>query len=93
MPGFRKSSYSAVGNCVEVGEWRKATYSGPTGGNCVEVGGYRKSTKSGNVNCVEAGASRGLVGVRDTWQRDDNDRVTLAFSATTWQRFTASLKA
>lgn len=76
MPGFRKSNFSAVANCVEVGEWRKATYSGPQGGNC-----------------VEAGSGRGLVGVRDTWQRDDSDRVTLAFSAATWQRFTASLKA
>jgi hypothetical protein len=35
---WRKSTHSAVGNCVETGTWRKASYSGPTGGNCVEAG-------------------------------------------------------
>lgn len=34
--GWRKSSYSTGGSCVEVGGWRTSTRSG--GGECVEVG-------------------------------------------------------
>ncbi|MFE5491081.1 DUF397 domain-containing protein [Streptomyces virginiae] len=39
---WRKSSYSAEGNCVECAplgtlSWRKSSYSGDTGGDCVEV--------------------------------------------------------
>lgn len=34
---WRKSTYSATGNCVEAGSWRKSTYSGPDG-TCVEAG-------------------------------------------------------
>lgn len=34
---WRKSSYSAVGNCVEAATWRKASYSVHNGG-CVGAG-------------------------------------------------------
>ena len=37
MDGFRRSSFCAASECIEVGSWRKSTLSGYTG-NCVEVG-------------------------------------------------------
>lgn len=35
--GWRKSSASAAGNCVEAGSWRKSQRSNPNGA-CVETG-------------------------------------------------------
>lgn len=38
-PRRRKSSHSANGSdCVEVGAWRKSSYSGNGGADCVEAG-------------------------------------------------------
>jgi hypothetical protein len=37
MDTWRKSTYSATGNCVEAGTWRKASYSVHNGG-CVGAG-------------------------------------------------------
>ena len=38
---WTKSSCSyANGNCVEVGTWKKASYSGNNGGGCVETCGH-----------------------------------------------------
>lgn len=39
-PTWVKSSFSfSNGNCVEVGIWKKASYSGGNGGGCVEAAG------------------------------------------------------
>jgi Domain of unknown function (DUF397) len=72
-------------------DWRKSTYSGPTGGNCVEAGTWRKSTYSGSQggNCVEAADDARGVLVRDTVKRDG---VTLLIGGAAWKRFTSSLK-
>jgi hypothetical protein len=37
---YRKSSHSEVGNCAEIGGWRKASFSFANG-NCVEAGSGR----------------------------------------------------
>jgi Domain of unknown function (DUF397) len=51
---------------------------------------WRKSTRSGtNGACVEVGAATRLVLVRDT---KDRDAAALAFPASAWEAFTASLK-
>ena len=75
---------------VDSAVWRKSSYSGTNGGNCVEVATWRKSTKSDtNGSCVEVGAAARVVLVRDTKDRDGG---TLAFTASTWEAFTASLR-
>lgn len=90
---WRKSSYSggSGGDCVEVGQWRESSYSGGQGGNCVEVASWRKSSHSGGQggDCVEVADAASVVMVRDTKNRDGE---TLAFTASTWEAFTTSLK-
>ncbi|MEU5853106.1 DUF397 domain-containing protein [Saccharopolyspora shandongensis] len=52
---------------------------------------WRKSSYSGEEsNCVEVGAGPGLVGVRDTKDRDGG---TLAFRPQAWGVFLAAVKA
>lgn len=53
---------------------------------------WRKSSRSsgGGGNCVEVGRAPGLVGVRDTKNRDGG---TLAVPATQWSAFLAGIKA
>ncbi|WP_190820429.1 DUF397 domain-containing protein [Saccharopolyspora pogona] len=52
---------------------------------------WHKSTYSGhNTGCVEVGSASGLVGVRDTKDRDGG---TLAVSRGAWARFLAAVKA
>jgi len=51
MNSARKSTYSQITACVEVGTYRKASYSNPNGA-CVEVGagdgvGVRDTTQEG----------------------------------------------
>lgn len=88
---WRKSSYSGSnGNCVEVATWRKSSYSG-NNGNCVEVADWRKASFSAqNGACVEAGTAGQAVAVRDS---QDPDGPRLAFGASAWRAFAASLKA
>ncbi|MEV5544428.1 DUF397 domain-containing protein [Saccharopolyspora shandongensis] len=88
LVGWRKSSYSGVqGDCVEVG-WSKSSYSAAEG-NCVEVG-WRKSSYSGvEGDCVEVRSAPGLVGVRDTKDRDGG---TLVFSRSQWAAFVSGLR-
>ena len=52
---------------------------------------WRKSTYSGTNGgqCVETATGRGVILVRDTTNRDFG---TLAFTASAWARFTASLR-
>ena len=51
---------------------------------------WRKSSYSGNGNnCVEVATSAGIVGIRDT---ADRDGVTKIFSARAWQQFTTRVK-
>lgn len=57
---WRKSSYSdtlsgtGTQECVEIGAWRKSTYSGPGSAQ----------------GCVGAGTGPGVVGIRDTTLRE-----------------------
>jgi hypothetical protein len=52
---------------------------------------WRKSSYSGNNggDCVEVGRAPGSVAVRDTKNRDGG---VLAFSATAWRAFAATIK-
>jgi Domain of unknown function (DUF397) len=88
--GWRKSSYCANSECVEVA-WRKSGYS-VANGACVEVGTMAKSTFSGDTNCVEAGtcACGGDVLVRDT---KDREGPVLRFTPAEWAAFLAGAKA
>ncbi|MEV0052813.1 DUF397 domain-containing protein [Saccharopolyspora shandongensis] len=53
--------------------------------------GWRKSSRSNEThNCVEVGFAPGLVGVRDTKDRDGG---TLAFSWSAWRDFGAKLRS
>jgi hypothetical protein len=69
--------------------WRKSSYSQSTGGSCVEVGRWRMSSYSTSTggNCVEVSAPGGIL-VRDTTDRGGR---ALAFGATPWRRFLATL--
>lgn len=55
------------------------------------MGDWRKSTYSDATggNCVETASGNGNVQVRDTADRDGG---TLAFTASAWEAFTASLR-
>lgn len=56
-----------------------------------EFTGWRKATYSGNGSgCVEVGRGPGLVGVRDTKDRDGG---MLAVPADGWAAFVAGVKA
>lgn len=56
----------------------------------VTCGNWRKSSYSGEeTNCVEVGSAPGLVGVRDT---KDRDGAVLRFSRAQWSVFVAGLK-
>jgi len=91
---WRKASYSSSngGNCIEVATWRKASYSNSNGGNCIEVGNWRKATKSNSNggDCVEVANHLEVVAIRDS---KNPDGPKLAFSPTSWERFTASVRA
>jgi uncharacterized protein DUF397 len=51
---------------------------------------WRKSRRSAsNTHCVEVTVATGVVGVRDTKDRDGG---TLVFTPAQWTSFTASLK-
>jgi hypothetical protein len=82
---WKKSSRSfANGNCVEVGTWAKASYSGGNGGGCVEV---TASREPGTAPHKAAGDLLYLV--RDS---KDPDGPRLAFTAGEWEAFTAGVK-
>jgi hypothetical protein len=70
-------------------EWRKSSYSTDTGGSCVEVGHCRKSSYSEGTggSCVEVSAPGDIL-VRDT---TDRTGPALAFRATAWHHFLATL--
>ncbi len=54
-------------------------------------GSFRKSSYSDtNGECVEAGNRGGIVAVRDT--KEAGRGLVLAFGATAWEGFTASLR-
>lgn len=55
------------------------------------IGSWRKSSHSGEeTNCVEVGSTPGLVGVRDT---KDREGAVLAFSRDQWSAFMTSVRA
>ncbi|MGW5647172.1 DUF397 domain-containing protein [Saccharopolyspora sp. NPDC003752] len=88
LDGWRVSSYSgAEGDCVEVG-WSKSSYSGAQA-DCVEVGWLKSSYSAAEGNCVEVALAPGLVGVRDTKDRDGG---TLVFSRAQWAAFVGGLR-
>lgn len=82
---WRKSSRSGDGpNCVEVGVWRKSSFSNANGGQCVEVA----------ADAVQAGAEHPerrdrLFLVRDS---KDPDGPVLAFTPSEWDAFLTSVK-
>lgn len=82
----RTSSYSlGNGECVSVGNWRKARESFSSG-NCVEIGSFRKSSRSmDTANCVEVGAGDMLVAVRDT--KDNGRGPVLLIGGVIWGKF------
>ncbi|MEU4116339.1 DUF397 domain-containing protein [Kitasatospora sp. NPDC028055] len=77
-------------------EWRKSSYSNPSGGDCVEVAStlpvaWRKSSASNpNDNCVEFGQLVSSVAVRDS---KDPHGPALAFSPSAWQSFIAGIRS
>jgi Domain of unknown function (DUF397) len=102
---WKKSSLSfANGNCVQVGVWQKASFSGSNGGGCVEVSGWEKSGASyASSNCVEvreaggsdqfphkAGEDR-LFLVRDS--KLGGKSPVLAFTADEWDAFLSGVNA
>jgi hypothetical protein len=84
---WAKSSLSfANGNCVEVGAWRKASFSGGNGGGCVEV------QQAGDASQFPHKADAGrLILVRDSKLGDESPE--LAFTVAEWDAFTAGVKA
>jgi len=71
-------------------KWRKSTASGYNN-SCVEAASWRKSTASESAgDCVEAGHGAGVVGVRDSQDRDGG---LLEVTPAAWAAFTARLKA
>jgi len=69
--------------------WRKSSHS-YTEGHCVEAASWRKSTRCQTGECVEAGQGAGVVGVRDSRDRDGG---LLEMTPAAWRAFTARLKA
>ena len=70
--------------------WRTSSYS-IGNGECVEVASWRKSSRCNGGECVEVGQGGAVVAVRDT--KNAGTGPVLTFTADSWQRFTASLKA
>ena len=69
--------------------WRRSTHC--VARECVEATSYRKSSHSGGSGqCVEAGHGPGVVGVRDS---ADRDGPVLEFRGEVWSAFTAALRA
>ncbi|MFE0025886.1 DUF397 domain-containing protein [Amycolatopsis sp. NPDC059021] len=80
---WHKSSYSgSQGECVEVA-WFKSSHSGSQT-NCVEVGWAKSSHSGTQTECVEVAVSPGIVGVRDTKDRQGG---TLTVPAAAWSAF------
>jgi hypothetical protein len=81
-----------MNNCVEVGTWRKSTYSNGGSDTCVEVGAWRTSTYSngGADTCVEVGSAVACVLVRDT---TDRPGAVLTIPGPAWRTFLADLRA
>ncbi len=89
-PGWRKSSYSGGGNCVECKPtqgtgWRKPSRSVGNGA-CLE---WQTSSHSANGHCVQVATPGQYVLVRDSKNPDGG---VLEFPAATWQAFVDSLK-
>jgi hypothetical protein len=86
--GWRTSSYTTNGSCVEVHmHWRKSSHSEESG--CVEVGVARTSSHTGNGDCVEVeGLPEGWIAVRDNERPDEVIRVR----PESWRAFVAGVK-
>jgi hypothetical protein len=82
---WRKSSFSASTNCVEV-SWRRSSFS-TDASNCVEIG-WRKSSASTSTNCVELAIQAEQVAVRDT---KNTSGPVLTVPTATWQRLLANV--
>jgi uncharacterized protein DUF397 len=68
--------------------WRKSSRSAAEG-NCVEVGWFKSSYSGSQSECVEVATAPGLVGVRDT---KDRDGAVLTFGRRQWAAFVAGLR-
>ncbi|MGI8309771.1 DUF397 domain-containing protein [Saccharopolyspora hattusasensis] len=73
---------------MNVINWRKSSYSGSQS-ECVEVGWRKSSRSAGQGNCVEVGGGPGIVGVRDT---KDRDGAMLMFPRRQWVAFVSGLR-
>ncbi|MFJ4961051.1 DUF397 domain-containing protein [Streptomyces sp. NPDC088729] len=86
-----------IGPDLKNAQWRKSSYSGPSGGDCVECtvtdgAAWRKSSYSGNTggDCVEvADSSCGSVPVRDS---KDPGGPAVVVGARAWQAFVDGLR-
>ncbi|MFD9890580.1 DUF397 domain-containing protein [Amycolatopsis sp. NPDC059027] len=63
--------------------WHKSSYSGSQT-NCVEVAWFKSSHSGSQGGCVEVAVAPGIVGVRDTKDRQGG---TLTVPAAAWSAF------
>lgn len=97
--------FSGSINCVEIGAFRKSSYSGDkrncvevgafgkssfSDAKCVEVGVFKKSTFSSNGDCVEVGGVDDVIVVRDSKNPNGG---TQSYTFDEWQAFINGVKA
>jgi len=75
---FRQSQHCKQDCCVQIGEFRKSTYSNTGRPECVEVG--------------ERSDSAHAVVVQDSAQSDVPGRSRLVYSPAAWRRFVTHLR-
>jgi hypothetical protein len=89
VTAWRKSSFSSSYNgCVEVGSYRKSSYS--ASGECLEAGNWRSSSACESGACAEVSSCCCGIAVRDTMDREG---PVLTFGTGTWSAFTGRIKS
>jgi hypothetical protein len=77
--GWRKSSLSEAGNCVEAASGRRKAAPGMPGGACADAAAGR-------------GGWGAVVYVADTSEGTGFGRTVLEFTSSAWERFTGTLR-